>query len=79
VPSYATDNENQRKQQNSMEESFKKFVFAEVLKKFCILWKLRVKYLLNCEDDMIFYLTFHKFTNKNKVEYRTCQEQYIII
>jgi len=23
---------------------------------------------------MIFYLTFHKSTNKNKVGYRTCQE-----
>jgi hypothetical protein len=24
--------------------------------------------------DMIFYLMFHKSTNKNKVGYRTCQE-----
>jgi len=35
-----------------MEENFKELVFAEVLKKFCLLWKLRVKYLVNCEDDM---------------------------
>jgi hypothetical protein len=27
-----------------------------------------------CTNDLIFYLTFHKSTNKNKVEYRTCQE-----
>jgi hypothetical protein len=30
-------------------KNFKKLVFAEVLKKFCLLWKLRVKYLVNCE------------------------------
>jgi hypothetical protein len=36
-----------------MEENFKELVFAEVSKKFCLLWKLRVKYLVNCEDDMI--------------------------
>jgi len=40
VPSYAND----------MEENFKKLVFAEVLKKFSLLWKLRVKNLVNCED-----------------------------
>jgi len=26
--------------------------------------------------DMIFYLTFHKSTNKNEVGYRTCQEVF---
>ena len=33
-----------------MEKNFKKLVFAEVLKRFCLLWLLRVKYLVNCED-----------------------------
>jgi len=33
-----------------MEENVKKLVIADVLKKFCLLWILRVKYLVNCED-----------------------------